>query len=195
MITYNTKIKVLIVAVFALALFGRYGWYYLDKKYDTYRRPWAYSSNPDSPLLVGRWSGVCTDPDKVVHKVNLEIFEPQSDEERMKKFNRRPRKKRSRSSATFFDGIATVEANGKSHTCELWGGLDKADGHRIHFQLRPLDDVHPPGFNLNLLEGNWQQHTIDLSVVFAWFRPDGSSFSDSADPRYDTKGRLLLTRQ
>lgn len=190
---YATKLKIVIAAVFALALFGRYGYYLIDKKLDAYRRPWAYS--PDAPLLVGRWQGACTDPDKVTHKVELEIFEPLSDEERKEKFNKRRRKKRSRSSSTFFDGIAVVTVNGSRDTCELWGGLDKADGHQIHFQLRPLDDVHRPGFNINLLKGDWQQHTIDLSVDFAWFRPDGSSFSDSADPRYSTQGQLQLKRQ
>jgi hypothetical protein len=190
---YSTKIKLLIIGLVASVVLGKIGCYYFDKKYDTYRRPWAYTSDPTKPLLVGKWQGACTDPDKVVHRVQMEIFEPLSDEERWK-LNSRKRKKRNRSSRTFFDGTAVLTTNGKRDTCELWGGLDKADGNYIHFQFSPVNGVHPPGFNLNLLEGKWQENTIDLSVDFAWFRPDGSSFYSSEDPRHDMKGKLLLTR-
>jgi hypothetical protein len=191
--TYSTKLKIGIIGLIAIILLGRYGCYFVDKKYDTYRRPWAYSSDPDKPLLVGKWQGSVTDPDGVPHKVELEIVEPTSDEERQKRFSRR-RIKRDRSSATFFDGTATLESNNQRVSCEIWGGLDEPDGHQIHFQFRPVNDVHPPGFNLNLVEGNWQENTLDLDVTFAFFRPDGSSFSDSADPRHDQKGKLLMNR-
>ncbi len=190
---YSTKIKLFIVLLLSGVLLGRYGCYIANKKYDTYRRPWAYSDDPAKPLLVGKWQGVCTDPDQVVHKVDMEIFEPISDDERWKRFTQK-RIKRDRSSTTFFDGFAILETNGKKDTCELWGGLDKADGHEIHFQFSPVSKVHPPGFNMNLLRGNWQDNTIDLTVDFAFFRADGSSFYSSEDPRHDTPGKLLLSR-
>ena len=191
--SYPTQIKVFIVGLIVLVVLGKVGSYYFDNKYDTYRRPWAYSSDPAKPLLVGKWQGTCTDPDQVVHQVEMEIFFPTTDEERWKRVSGR-RNKRDRSSRTFFDGMAVLKTNGKRDTCELWGGLDKPDGHDIHFQFRPVSGVHPPGFNLNLLKGKWQENTIDLSVDFAWFLPDGSSHYDSADPRHDTNGKLLLTR-
>jgi len=181
------------VLLLASVLLGRYGCYYLNKKYDTYRRPWAYSNDPTKPLLVGKWQGVCTDPDGINHKVEMEIFEPITEDERWERFNQK-RSKRDRSSRTFFDGFALLEVNNKKDSCELWGGLDQADGHKIHFQLSPLSQVHPPGFNLNLLRGDWQENTLDLTVEFAWFRPDGSSFYSSEDPRHDTPGRLVLSR-
>lgn len=191
--SYNTKIKVLIVGLITMFLLGRYGCYYADKKYDTYRRPWAYSSDASKPLLVGKWKGSCTDPDYLVHQVEMEIFVPTTEEERWKRLNQK-RPKRNRSSRTFFDGMAVLEVNGQRDSCELWGGLDKADGHKIHFQFRPLSNVHPPGFNLNLLEGEWKGDQIDLKVDFAWFRANGSSFYDSADPRHDKQGQLILHR-
>lgn len=101
---------------------------------------------------------------------------------------------RNRTDRTFFDGIAILETNGSRDTCELWGGLDKADGHEIHFQFRPINDVHPPGFNLNLLDGKWQGDAIDLNVIFAFFKPDGSSFYSSEDPKHDMKAKLVMSR-
>ncbi len=190
---YSTKLKLLIVGLIAAVVLGRYGCFYLDKKYDTFRRPWAYSDDPDKPLLVGRWQGQVSDPDNIVHQVTLEIAEPLSDEKRQKRFFQK-RIKRDRSSRTFFDGIAVLESQGRRDTCEIWGGIDQPDGHQIHFQFRPVHDYHPPGFNLNLAEGFWQENNLDLNIQFAWFRPDGSSYSDSADPRYDQKGRLKMHR-
>lgn len=182
-----------IIGLVAIVLTGRYGCYYLDKKYDTYRRPWAYSSDPQKPLLVGHWQGKVTDPDNVVHQVQMEILVPITDEKRQERFFQK-RIKRDRSSRTFFDGLAVLETIGHRDTFELWGGLNAPDGHKIHFQFRPVNGVYPTGFNLNLVEGIWQEHTLDLEVVFSFFKADGSSFSDSADPRYDQKGRLLMKR-
>ncbi len=191
--TYPTKLKVFIIGLIALVILSRYGCYVFDKKYDTYRRPWAYSSDPDKPLLVGKWQGSVTDPDQLVHKVEMEIYVPMTDGERKGRLFQK-RIKRDRSSRTFFDGMAVLEVNGQRDSSELWGGLDKSDGHQIHFQFRPVNDVHPPGFNLNLVEGNWQENTLDLTVDFAFFRADGSSYSDSADPRHDKKGKLIMSR-
>lgn len=190
---YSTKLKVFIVALIATVVLGKIGCYYLDKKYDTYRRPWAFSDDPGKPLLVGQWRGICIDPDQVAHQVEMEIFSPTTESERWKRVSRK-RGKRDRSSRTFFDGMAVLTTNGKRDTCELWGGLDKADGHEIHFQFRPKSGVHPPGFNLNLLKGQWIGDAIDLSVEFAWFRPDGSSFYSSEDPRHEVVGKLVLKR-
>lgn len=191
--TYSTKLKVLIVGLIATVVLGRYGCYFLDKKYDTYRRPWAYSAVPGKPLLVGQWQGRVTDPDKVVHLVDMDIFVPKTDEERLQRFLQK-RIKRDRRSPTFFEGMAVLEAHGHRDTCELWGGIDRSDGHQIHFQFRPVSGVHPPGFHPNLLEGTWNENTIELDVTFAFFKPDGASYYDSADPRHEQKGKLLMTR-
>jgi hypothetical protein len=191
--TYSTKLKFFIIGLITTVILGRYGCYAFDKKYDTYRRPWAYSSDPNKPLLVGKWQGSVTDPDNRIHKVEMEIFVPMTDEERKSRLFQK-RIKRDRSSRTFFDGMAVLEVNGHRDSSELWGGLDEPDGHQIHFQFRPVNDVHPPGFNLNLIEGNWTGNNLDLDVTFAFFRPDGSSFSDSADPRHDKIGKLMMTR-
>lgn len=191
--TYSTKIKWFIGGILMTAILGRTGCFYAKKYYDTYRRPWAYARHAGQPLLVGRWQGSCIDPDQVTHRIDLEIYHPTTDEQRWRRLSGR-RIKRDRSSPTFFDGAAILSTGSRRDSCELWGGLDKADGHEVHFQLRPVHDKHPPGFHPNLLKGTWQGDEIDLTVEFAWFREDGSSFSDSADPRYSTPGKLLLQR-
>ncbi|MCF8247883.1 MAG: hypothetical protein K9J37_22170 [Saprospiraceae bacterium] len=191
--SHPIKIKVAIVGVILLVVLSKVGCFYFDKINDTNRRPWAFSSDASKPLLVGKWQGSVTDPDNRIHEVEMEIFVPTTDEERWKWVSR-SHIKHDRSSPTFFDGMAMLEVNGHRDSCELWGGLDEPDGHQIHFQFRPVNDVHPPGFNLNLLEGTWQEHTLDLTVDFAFFKPDGSSFYTSEDPRYDQKGHLMMKR-
>ena len=191
--SYSNQLKFFIAGFLIIAVLCKVGCFYLDKKYDTIRRPWAYSDDTSKPLLIGKWKGKVTDPDNIVHEVEMEIFPPTTDEKRWKRVSSK-RVKRDRSSRTFFDGMAVLAVNGKKDSCELWGGLDRPDGHQIHFQFRPVKDVHPPGFNLNLVEGVWQGDTIVLDVTFAFFRPDGSSHSDSADPRYDQKGKLTVER-
>ncbi|MBK8558208.1 MAG: hypothetical protein IPL65_21855 [Lewinellaceae bacterium] len=190
---YSGKLKLLILGVFAFTLLGRISCYFIDKKYDTFRRPWAYSDDPNKALLVGKWQGSVTDPDGIRHSVNLEIVEPVSDDERQQRFSQK-RIKRDRSSAVFFDGTATLEVNNRKTSCEIWGGLDAPDGHRMHLQFRPMDDSHSPGFNLKFAEGSWLENTLDLETGFVFFKPDGSSFSDSADPRFEQKAKLKMTR-
>ena len=191
--SYSTKIKVSIIGIVVIVVLSKVGCFYFDKQYDNYRRPWAFSSDSTKPLLVGKWQGSVTDPDNRIHEVEMEIFSPTTDEERWKWVSS-TNVKRDRRNTTFFDGRAVLEVNGHRDSCELWGGLEKADGHDLHFQFRPMNDVHPPGFNLNLLGGTWEENTIDLTVDFAFFRPDGSSFYTSEDPRYDQKGHLMLKR-
>ncbi|MCC6462379.1 MAG: hypothetical protein IT260_18070 [Saprospiraceae bacterium] len=191
--SYPTQLKVFIAVLLLAVVGGRFGCYYFQKQYDTYRRPWAYSNDPAQALLVGHWSGTVTDPDGVQHLVEMDILEPLSDEERWQRVWRK-RSKRDRSSPTFFDGFALLSTPGRRDSFELWGALDKPDGHALDFQMRPIRGFHPPGFNLNRLTGTWTKDTLALTVAFAWFRPDGSSHYNSADPRHNQDGRLLLLR-
>ena len=194
--SYSTRIKIFLVFALLLFVFGRYGLFYLDKAWDTQRRPWAYSKDPDKPLLVGRWQGQCVDPDGITHQISMEIVEPLTDKDRMKRINRaRAKRKRSKSSPTEFNGMAIIRTAAWRDSFELWGGLDDPKGHALHFQWRPTDGTYPPGFVINNLKGQWQDHTITLEAAFAFFRPDGSSFYDSADTRHDQKAKLTLQRE
>lgn len=179
--------------IVAVLILSRLSCYFIDKQYDYYRRPWAYSSDPNKPLLVGKWKGAFTDPDQIDHSVWIEIFEPTTAEERMKRFAHN-RVHTDHSSPTYFEGLALMESQGRRDSFELWGGLKKRDGHELHFQMRPLKDKHPPGFNLNECRGNWNGDAIDLNLTYSWFRPDGSSFYNSADPRFSAEGKMVMGR-
>jgi hypothetical protein len=189
--TYATKLKFLIISVIAFYILSRIGCYYINKKYDTVRRPWAYAT--DKPLLVGKWKGQCMDPDKDVYDIDLEIFKPMSEDKRWARVMQK-RIKRDRSSTTFFNGIAIATHRGVLDTFEIWGGLDKADGDEMHFQFRPLDDHHPEGFNLNLAKGKWQKDNMNLSVSFAYFTKEGYSHYESDNPKHEQLGLLKLSR-
>lgn len=188
-----TKVILLIIGLIALFILTRYGCYAIDETYDTFRRPWAYSDDPDKALLIGKWQGSVTNPDRVLHKVEMEIFVPRTDEERLGRLFQ-ARSTQDRSSPTFFDGMAIVEVNGRRDSCEIWGGLDEPDGHQIQFQFRPFYDKHPTGFNLSSAVGNWQENSLELDVSFAFFLENGTSYADSADPRYEQKGKMVMTR-
>ena len=186
----NRAILILVLTAFSLFA-GRYGCFYLGKYQDRYRQPWAYGPGP---LLVGRWEGVCMDPDGQPHRVYIDIDEPMTDQERWKRLGRPHRKKGAKSDPRFFDGAGVVENAGRRDSCRIWGALEQADGQALHFQIRPLKEPATPGFNLKFLKGRWTGEQINLSVDFVWIKPDGSSFSDSADPRYSTQGQLALHR-
>jgi hypothetical protein len=124
----------------------------------------------------------------------MEIFVPETDEKRWKRATRK-RSSKARRDLLFFNGLAVVTAHGQRDSCELWGGLEDAQGRNFHFQMAPLNGRHAKGFNFNLLKGNWNGNTMELEATFVWIKPDGSSFSDSADPRYETPGYLKMQRQ
>ncbi len=190
----SVKQILLLLAILLLGFLSRYGCIYFDKNMDTHFRPWAYSDDPNKPLLVGQWEGKYLDPDRVLHKIQLEIFEPTTAEERWRKYDLPHGSKRPITDKLFFDGVAFIETNEKQDTFELWGGLEKADGHDLHFLLSQVNGRHPFGFNLHSANGIWQEHTLELSTEFIWYQTDGSSYSDSADPRFEQKGKLVLKR-
>lgn len=190
----SIKQIVLMLAILTLGFLSRYAFIYFDEKMDTHLRSWAYSDDPNKPLLVGQWAGEFTDPDRVSHKIEMEIFEPTTADERWRKYDFPHSGRGDITDKLFFDGIAFIETHGKQDTVEIWGGLEKDDGYDLHVQLRQVDGLHPPGFNLSAATGVWQDHTIDLSTEFTWYQTDGSRYSDSADPRFEMKGKLVLKR-
>jgi hypothetical protein len=189
--TYSNKIKFTIIAVIGFYILSRVGCYYINKKYDTIRRPWAYAI--DKPLLVGRWKGQCTDPDNFSYKIDMEIFKPMSEDERWARFMKK-RIKRDRSSTTYFNGIAIATHKHILDTFEIWGGLDKADGHEIHFQFRPLDDKHPEGYNLNMVKGKWQGDELNLTTSFSYYTAAGYSHYESDNPKHNKDAALNMKR-
>lgn len=164
---------------------------------DAKERPWAYSSQPNARLLPGLWKGVVKDPDGLIRDVVIEIFEPHTVEERERAASRRFRKRKMQhKDLRLFSGECRAEsAQGKEHYL-LTGSVMESDFHKLKVNFRAADENRRmPGFNLLLAQtGRWSNDSLELDLEFAWFRPDGSSFSDSADPRYSQVEKIIFTR-
>jgi hypothetical protein len=190
------KFLLVLFAILGSVFAARYGLFHFGKQMDVRQRPWAYSNDPTKPLLVGKWTGSCQDPDGAVHEVALVIVPPLTDEERWHKLGKRRGKRNYRPKGNF-DGTAVLKASGKSESCTIWGAIDPPDGNRIQLQISPVDDnaKRPAGFNVRALEGIWNGDALEVTVEFVYIQPDGSSFWNSDDPRHNFKGRLVMRRR
>lgn len=170
---------------------------------DYQTRPWAYSKDKNAKLLVGEWEGSYTDPDGIAKSISLEIFEPLSDKDRRKSAGRHKNKRTrgglgSRKDRRLFEGVATVTSKLGQEDYVLHGSVSEDDFHQLNVQFGAANEATrlQPNFALNLSEsGQWQGDELTLRMGFAYFKADGSSFSDSADPRYDHISTLALKRK
>ena len=173
--------------------------YYFGKWWDYRVRPWAYSSDANAKLLVGKWQGKFIDPDRVSKQLAIQIFEPTSDEERRKaasKRNRRGGGLRHRNK-TGFDGIARVQSRLGTEEYEIYGSVGKDDFHQVKFNFRPVDESKRvlPNFTLSQgMEGTWRDDQLKVTLTFSYQRKDGSSFSSTADARYSKTVITTLNR-
>lgn len=184
----------ILLGVVLLSFLFRQGCYYFSYAMDTYSRPWAYSKDPNKPLLVGHWAGDYVDPDGKKHHLEIEIVPPTTEAERWDKVNRR-RKRKGRRSTTSFDGTAVIVQGNTRDTLELWGGLEKARGTALHFNIRPLDDHYPIGFQLQEAKGEWLGNRLKLSGSFTYHKADGSGYWSSEDPKFEKIVSFEMTRQ
>lgn len=193
----NRTKTLLILAVFLVGVIMlKYGCYFFYQKYDKYRFPWAYSSQPDE-LFVGKWKGDYTDPDKIAHHLEMEIFVPITAEERWEKAFRKKRKRsRSQKSKTFYEGIAFITTNGVVDTFEVWGGLEKTLPpcalKSIHFA--PIHDYKKQGFYINSPVSKWEKNKISMLTTMAYHDGKGSSKWSSDDPRLNQETKIILEK-
>jgi hypothetical protein len=193
----NSKAKLLliVVAILAIAYLFYCGLFYAETAYDKWRQPWAYGDEAEK-LLVGKWTGNYTDPDRKTHTLQIEIFAPQTAEERWKEVTNRHRG-RSYKNPNAFDGIGYIITQQKADTMKLVSGhLDKAEpATNMDFDIAPIiDDNYPVGFQLAFVKGNWTGEKLDLKGEFVYHTPSGSGYSDSADPRFDYVASFVMER-
>ncbi len=197
-------LKLLLTALGLVALsWGVYECKYAYSYYaDLKDRPWAYSDDENAKLLVGTWQGEFRDPDNITKIIRLDIAEPVTDEERAKKAGRRARKRSglgSRTDKRRFDGFATVSSHRGREAYELNGHVRTEDGHRldvIHFQVDDELQSLRKNFTVHsaIEGGQWQNDQLTLTLAFTYTTATGSHMSDSADPRYDKKVTVQLSR-
>lgn len=170
--------------------------YYVSYWLDTYNRPWAYSSDPNAKLLVGKWQGSFFDPDNVKKTLEIEVYEPVTEEERERKAARK-RSRRRRDNKQAFEGKAVAKSKLGAEIYEIYGAVDKSDYHRLRFNFRPEDEKKRVLPNFTLLEansGNWQDDGMTLTLSFTYHNADGSSTWKSSDPRHSKKVTATLSR-
>ena len=81
---------------------------------------------------------------------------------------------------------------------DVHGSVDRDEAHQFSLDFTTMDGKFSitPNFYVNdTAPGNrWAGDQMNLTLRFAWHRPDGSTFSSSADPRFDRVAAITLTR-
>jgi hypothetical protein len=199
-----TKSKSILLSILLLVVlsWGVYECkYYYSYYSDLKDRPWAYSEDKNTKLLVGKWNGSFKDPDGVQKTLVLQIFEPVTEEERKEKASRYLRNRRglgSRENKRAFEGVAVVTSRLGKEDYEIYGSVKKEDFHHLSFNFRPQDEKKRvlPNFTLaEAKEGTWQNDELRLTLTFSYHKADGSSFWNSADSRHDKTAETTLIRQ
>jgi hypothetical protein len=190
-------IVVLIALSWAVYECKYYYSYYTDLK----NRPWAYSRDENASLLVCTWQGEFRDPDNVAKTIRLTIEPPVSDEERSNKAARRTRKRSSfsRTDKKWFGGAATVTSVLGKEQYSLSGHVRTEDGHQLGLvRFSTEDGIDPIRSNFSLHSasdgGTWQGDELTLKIGFTYITKTGASHWNSADPRYDKKVTVHLSR-
>lgn len=171
--------------------------FYGGKFIDRFQRPWAYSTT--EPLLVGTWRGTFRDPNGMTKTLTLQIDLPETDDERWDRAGRRTRSKKRGRNKRVFDGVATVTGPRGQEPYTLYGRVNDDDWHRletIQFSTPDGQQTMRQNFNLHsaVAGGQWTTDRMTLRLAFTYTTPTGSAFWNSADPRYEHKAALTLTR-
>lgn len=180
-----------------------YQWSYRS---DLKNKPWAYSKDKDAKLLVGKWQGSFKDPNDVDKTITIEIFEPMTDAERREKAGDWLFKPRARRSISYhkrqrryaFEGVAMVVSNLGTEEYKLSGKVQAADFAQLSLGFMVKDETQRlvPNFGLFAADkGHWQTDNLQLTISFAYFKADGSSFWDSSDARHEKLATVNLHRK
>jgi hypothetical protein len=181
-----------LLAIVALFLITPLLKYAASRSLDVRSRPWAYSNDSDTKLLVGKWHGTVTDPDGVQKTVTLEIDPPVSEEERKDRANdyRRTKRKMSRTDKQAFDGIATIESRLGREEYELYGHVGKDDYHQLEFHFTPVDEakrILPNQTAREVTEGRWDGDEMTAMLHFTAQDAEGHSQTSSEGVVVDGK--------
>jgi hypothetical protein len=192
--------KLLLWAVGAVALYLGFSFvkYHISEAFDYSDRPWAYSRDAATPLLVGKWEGDFTDPDGVKKAIQLEIFVPETDSERLGKAFKTSKRRKFSYSKTAFDGVVMVTSRLGKEEYDINGGVSKDDDHQFHFKFYQAENTKRvlPNFNLNeAISGKWKGNHLEFSAKFSFHKADGSSLWTSSDARFSKNVLVEMERQ
>jgi hypothetical protein len=163
---------------------------------DFYWRPWAYSSDKNAKLFVGKWEGQFQDPDGVSKKITLEIFNPLTTAERFGGALNCGGKGRNKSRKSF-DGSVTVKSVLGEENYEMWGYFKDTDFQKFSFHERIKQTLPVANFYLKQTESDcvWQGDNMTIILPFEYQKQDGSGYSSSDDARFSYKATCVMKRQ
>lgn len=170
--------------------------YYFSYGNDLLQRPWAYSTDKNAKLFVGKWEGQFQDPDGISKKMSLEIFVPLTDDVRLEKNFKSRSKSMHKKTKTGFDGIATVTSALGTENYEIWGGFEDTHFHKFHFNVATEKNLPVANFYLaGAKYGIWEGDQINMTMPFNYRKANGSSFYQSSDPRFSQKATFIMKRK
>jgi hypothetical protein len=165
--------------------------------FDFYARPWAYSSDKNAKLFVGKWAGQFKDPDGVSKKIALEIFVPMENSERVSNaLTCGPGKSKSKSKKAF-EGTATVKSALGTEDYEVWGYFADTDFHQFSMHERIKKALPVANFYLQQTEADcvWKGDDMTLILPFYYQKANGSGYSSSDDARFSQKATVVMKRE
>lgn len=189
--SYNLKIKLLIILIVGGGIL--YGFFRTDIRDSLflYNRPWAHSSDKNAKLFVGTWEGVFIDPTGISKKIELTILKPSADNKGRRRFFREVFRNKG-----LFDGRATITSTLGVENYDIYGKLKKEDMHQFNFEVREDKNLDIPNFYFQgATNGNWIDDDLHFTTGFNYRRADGSSFWSSSEPIYDYKTTVSLKRK
>ncbi|KAA6438299.1 hypothetical protein FEM33_16510 [Dyadobacter flavalbus] len=190
MLAKRTPALIFVCAV-TLSYYGLIRW---KHKYD---RPWAYAADHAAPLLVGKWQGRFNDPDGVSKQMDLEITEPEVDDDILNQSKSRGRRG---NRSLNFTGSAVITSSLGTEKNRLEGKLGNSDGHEItRINFIPVNEKKQIRESFNVADtepgGLWQGDSIQLKLVFNYITKTGSAFWSSGDARFTKHTPVTLYRK
>ncbi|GGB96134.1 hypothetical protein [Dyadobacter sediminis] len=179
------------VCVITLSYYGFIRW---KHKYD---RPWAYATDHAAPLLVGKWQGRFNDPDGISKQIDLDITEPEVDDDILNQSKSRGRRG---NRSLNFTGSAVITSRLGTEKNRLEGKLATPEGHEIAgLNFIPVNEKEQIRESFNVADtepdGLWQGDSIQLKLVFNYITKTGSAFSSSGDARFHKHAPVTLYRK
>jgi hypothetical protein len=165
---------------------------------DFYWRPWAYSTDKNAKLFVGKWEGQFQDPDGVSKKITLEIFTPFTTAQRFGSALNCGGKSKTKSRKSF-DGLATVTSALGVENYDVWGYFADTEFNKFHVYERIKQTLPVANFYLKQTETEsdctWQGDNMTLILPFEYQKQDGTGYSSSDDARFSYKASVVMKRQ
>jgi len=170
--------------------------YYVSYKTDSRAYPWAYSSDENAPLLVGKWSGKFIEPDKIEKKISLEIYEPYTKLERICYSIGLPYKRRQYIEPNKFEGLLSIENKfRKEEQYKVRGSLNRKNLQLFDFHLLAnVKEAPPYHYSFLFTEGFWKNSEISFIITIVFRKSTTPNNLKNQEPFLSKKVRVSLNR-